>query len=138
MNNYWLIIIVFVHITCIDKPEKEQTNTWVFDSKLQLESIKPGTHEIKIGDSFEISFSSGSCCANCWTENDYFKKIRYVTTTTELKIDKDTDGGQSYYLKKYTAISLGVDTIRHHSFARTEHCDLFSDQAEIYIIKVVK
>ncbi len=138
MSNYWLIIILFAQITCTNILGKEQTNTKVFDSELLIQSIKPGTHEIKIGDSFEISFSGGSCCANCWTKNEDLKNISYEITTTSLKADKDMDGGQSHYLKRYTAISLGIDTIRHHSFARAEYCDLFSEQAEIYIIKVVK
>lgn len=99
-------------------------------------SNKP-SYKIKIGETFDIFYSTNSCCKYCTPKNLNHLKITNVTTVDVG--DANCEGCN--YIAKYTfkGISLGKDTIELKLVGGGMSCaDTLSYNIEHYPVEVTK
>lgn len=92
-------------------------------------------YNLKVGDEFEIYYTSNSCCGSCWNLQE-LKNIELIGKKTIEK--NDNPGGTSTYAKVFRAVSPGTDTLKNHSYAMSDSCDLLTKNTNNYLIRISK
>jgi len=92
-------------------------------------------YRLKVGDEFEIYYTSNSCCGGCWNLEE-LNNIELIGKRTIIR--NDTPGGTSTYAKVFRATIPGTDTLKNHRYAMSDSCDLFSKNTNRYLIRISK
>lgn len=92
-------------------------------------------YNLKVGDEFEIYYTSNSCCGRCWN----LEEIDNIELIGKRTIEKnDNPGGNSTYAKVFRATMTGINTLKNHTYVMSDSCDLFSKNTNRYLIHISK
>jgi predicted secreted protein len=101
----------------------------------ETDYINKKNYHLKVGEKFEIYYTSNSCCGRCWNietvENIEFIKNRTIE-------ESDNPGATNDYAILFQAVKEGVDTLKTHHYAMSDSCNLNSQESDIYLIQVSK
>lgn len=93
-------------------------------------------YEVAIGDTFEIYYSTNSCCYYCVANNDTLKHIKLIEDKIVNKDKSDCDGCDYTAAFSFKAISKGVDTVSLKLLEANSSCLDTTVSSEKYIIDV--
>lgn len=90
-------------------------------------------YNLKVGEKFEIYYTSNSCCGRCWNleqvDNIEIIENRTIHTT-------ETPGATSKYAKVFRTVKAGIDTIKTSQYAMSDSCNLNSGKSNVYVINI--
>lgn len=93
-------------------------------------------YEVSVGETFEIYYSTNSCCHHCFSNEKNLKHIRLVDNKMVDPDPEDCDGCNYTAALVFVAESTGFDTVKSYITGATTECDSISLGSVGYIIEI--
>ena len=93
-------------------------------------------YEIKVGQTFEIYYSTNSCCYYCIVNESKLKHLKFIKRRTVDKGPKDCDGCNSTEAFVFRGESLGKEVVEIKRLGATMNCDDKEVNTEKYLVEI--